>query len=207
MRILVVDNYDSFTHNLVQPLLAAGHELRVERNDALELEEAMGWAPDRVLLSPGPKRPEQAGICLELIEACAEAAVPLLGVCLGHQALALAFGGSVGEAQRPLHGRATPIHHRGAGVLSGIPTPFPAARYHSLVVRAPLPKCLEVTAWSAEGEVMGLRHRSLPLEGVQFHPESYLTPHGERVLANFASPRRPERLAPSAPDRAPWAAS
>lgn len=184
MRILVVDNYDSFTHNLVQPLLASGHELRVERNDALTLAEALAWSPARVLLSPGPKRPQDAGICLELIRACAERALPLLGVCLGHQALGEAFGAKIEQAQRPLHGRATPIRHLGLGVLAGLPSPFPAARYHSLVV-SQLPGCLEATAWSTEGEVMALRHRELPLEGVQFHPESFLTPHGGRVLENF----------------------
>ncbi|MBL4849261.1 MAG: aminodeoxychorismate/anthranilate synthase component II [Planctomycetes bacterium] len=184
--MLVVDNYDSFTHNLVQPLRAWGHEVRVERNDAISVTDALGWAPERVLLSPGPKRPQDAGLCLELVAACADARLPLLGVCLGHQVLAEAFGGVVSEAERPLHGRATPIRHLGCGVLSGLPTPFPAARYHSLTVREPLPECLEATAWSSEGELMGLRHRTLPLEGVQFHPESYLTPHGDRILANFA---------------------
>jgi anthranilate synthase component II len=185
MRILVVDNYDSFTHNLVQPLLAGGHQLRVERNDALSLAEALAWQPERVLLSPGPKRPRDAGICLDLVRACAEREITLLGVCLGHQALAEAFGAEVERAERPLHGRATPIRHLGLGVLAGLPSPFPGARYHSLIVND-LPECLEATAWSPEGEVMALRHRALPLEGVQFHPESYLTPHGARVLENFA---------------------
>lgn len=186
-RILVVDNYDSFTHNLVQPLLAGGHEVRVERNDALSLEEALAWQPTRVLLSPGPKRPREAGICLALVAACLEERIPLLGVCLGHQALAEACGAQVERAARPLHGRATPIRHLGRGVLAGLPSPFPAARYHSLIVRGELPECLEATAWSAEGEVMALRHRSAPLEGVQFHPESYLTPHGGRILENFVA--------------------
>lgn len=190
MRILVIDNYDSFTMNLVLPLRAAGHAVRVERNDALSVADALAWEPERIVLSPGPKRPEDAGLCLELVAAAAARALPLLGVCLGHQVLARAFGGEVVRAQRPLHGRATRIAHGGQGVLAGLPCPFPAARYHSLIVAEPLPSCLEVTARSEEGEVMGLRHRELPLEGVQFHPESYLTPHGERILANFA--RAPE---------------
>ena len=185
MRILVVDNYDSFTHNLVQPLLSGDHEVRVERNDALSLAEALAWRPERVLLSPGPKRPRDAGICLELVLACATEGISLLGVCLGHQALAEAFGAEIERASRPLHGRATPIRHLGTGVLGGLPSPFPAARYHSLIVPGPLPECLEATAWSPEGEVMALRHRSAPLEGLQFHPESYLTPHGPRILENF----------------------
>jgi len=185
VRILVVDNYDSFTHNLVQPLLGAGHEVRVARNDALSVPEALAWAPARVLLSPGPKRPQDAGICLELVQACAARGISLLGVCLGHQALAEAFGARIERAARPLHGRATPIRHLGRGALAGLPSPFPAARYHSLIVSEPLPECLEATAWSAEGEVMALRHRSAPLEGVQFHPESYLTPHGARILESF----------------------
>ena len=189
MRILVIDNYDSFTMNLVLPLRAAGHELRVERNDALSVAEALAWAPEGLILSPGPKRPEDAGICLELVALAAERGLPLLGVCLGHQVLAQAFGGEVARALRPLHGRATRILHGQQGVLEGLPSPFPAARYHSLIVREPLPACLEVTARSEEGEVMGLRHRTLPLEGVQFHPESYLTPHGGRVLENFARAR------------------
>lgn len=190
MRILVVDNYDSFTHNLVQPLLRVDHEVRVERNDALSVDEALAWQPERVLLSPGPKRPQDAGICLELVRACAARGIALLGVCLGHQALAEAFGARVERATRPLHGRSTPISHLGRGVLAGLPSPFPAARYHSLIVVEPLPDCLEATAWSPEGELMALRHRRAPLEGVQFHPESYLTPHGARVLENFV--RGPE---------------
>ncbi|MGE0708526.1 MAG: aminodeoxychorismate/anthranilate synthase component II [Planctomycetota bacterium] len=185
MRVLVVDNYDSFTMNLVQPLLARGHEVLVHRNDALTVADALALAPARVILSPGPNRPEQAGICLELIAAAAALRLPLLGVCLGHQALGLAFGARVAEARRPLHGRATPVRHDGQGVLRGLPDPFPAARYHSLAVLPPLPDALLATAWAEDGELMGLRHRELPLEGVQFHPESYLTPVGEALLENF----------------------
>jgi len=185
VRVLLIDNYDSFTHNLVQPLIAWGHEVLVHRNDALSAAEALALEPERVLLSPGPNRPEQAGICLELIAAAAERRLPLLGVCLGHQAIAHHFGGRVVEAQRPLHGRATPIRHDGLGVLAGLESPFPAARYHSLSVATPLPPGLVETAWADDGELMGLRHEELPLEGVQFHPESYLTPLGDALLRNF----------------------
>lgn len=184
-RLLVVDNYDSFTMNLVQPLRAWGHEVVVRRNDALGVAEALALEPARVVLSPGPNRPEQAGVCVELVRAAAAIDLPVLGVCLGHQCLAAAWGGEVVEADRPLHGRATEVTHDGRGVFRGLPSPFPAARYHSLVVDpATLPAELEPTAWG-DGMLMGLRHRELPLEGVQFHPESYLTPLGERVLRNF----------------------
>lgn len=188
MRVFVVDNYDSFTHNLVQPLQAMEHEVRVERNDALTPAEILAWNPAAIVLSPGPKRPEQAGCCLSLVRALGElgnAAPRLLGVCLGHQVLGEAFGAEVVRAERPLHGRSTPIRHAGLGVLSGLPSPFPAARYHSLVVAEPLPAVLEATAWSEEGELMAMRHRDLPFEGVQFHPESFLTPHGGKVLETF----------------------
>jgi anthranilate synthase/aminodeoxychorismate synthase-like glutamine amidotransferase len=188
VRLLVIDNYDSFTMNLVQPLLAWGHSVEVHRNDALSVAQALATRPERVILSPGPRRPEEAGICVELIAAAAEQRIPLLGVCLGHQAIAVAFGGEVAESRHPLHGRATPIRHDGRGVLSGLPNPFSAARYHSLAVRPELPECLVPTAWAEDGELMGLRHRDLPLEGVQFHPESYLTPVGDALLANFLSP-------------------
>lgn len=190
-RVLLIDNYDSFTHNLSQPLLAAGHEVHVARNDALDVAGALALEPERVILSPGPKRPEDAGVCLALIAAAAARALPLLGVCLGHQALAQAFGGKVVRAERPLHGRATSIRHDGRGVLRGLANPLLAARYHSLIVAEPLPAELVASAWSEEGELMGLRHRDLPLEGVQFHPESFLTPEGERLLLNFVSASGP----------------
>jgi len=209
VRVLVVDNYDSFTHNLVQPLRAWGCEVVVRRNDALSVAEARRLAADRVVLSPGPDRPEQAGACVDLVRAAAADEVPLLGVCLGHQCLAVAFGARVVRARRPLHGRASPIHHTGVGVLEGLASPFPAARYHSLVVsRRRLPRSLEATAWSEEGELMALRHVRLPLEGVQFHPESYLTPDGEALLRNFVGlpraargPRRERRERRGAPTR------
>ncbi len=186
MRVLVVDNYDSFTMNLVQPLRAWGCEVLVRRNDEVDVAGALALAPERIVLSPGPNRPEQSGVCCALIPAAGAAGVPLLGVCLGLQALAVAFGGRVVRARRPLHGRATPIRHDGTGVLRGLPSPLLAARYHSLVVsRRRLPRDLVPTAWSEEGELMGLRHRTLPLEGVQFHPESYLTAEGDALLRNF----------------------
>jgi anthranilate synthase component 2 len=183
--LLLIDNYDSFTHNLVDELTQLGARVRVERNDAIELAEALGGGHRGVVLSPGPGRPEDAGICVALLRA-AGASLPVLGVCLGHQALGLAHGGRVVRARRPLHGTATPIHHRGAGLLSGLPQGFPAARYHSLVVARRRPgRGLVPTAFSPDGEIMGLRHLSLPQEGVQFHPESYLTPEGPRLLAAF----------------------
>ena len=185
MTLLVIDNYDSFTMNLVQPLRAWGLAVHVVRNDQATVAELLARRPERVILSPGPNRPEQAGVCLELVAACAERAIPLLGVCLGHQALALAFGGEVVEAREPLHGRATTIRHDGAGVFRGLPSPLSAARYHSLIVGPALPSVLRACAWSEAGEVMGLRHSELPLAGVQFHPESYLTPHGDALLRNF----------------------
>lgn len=186
--ILVLDNYDSFTWNLVQPLRAWGLSLEVVRNDALTLRAALALRPTRILLSPGPNRPEQAGISLALVRAAAARSIPLLGVCLGHQALGLALGGRVVRARRPLHGRASLVSHDGQGVFRGLPSPLPAARYHSLVVARRLPATLRATAWADDGTLMGIRHRSLPLEGVQFHPESHLTPHGERLLWNFVAP-------------------
>lgn len=182
--LLVVDNFDSFTMNLVQPLRAWGWVVEVRRNDA-SLETLLALEPAGVILSPGPNRPEQAGVCLELVQAAAAQRLPLLGVCLGHQCLAAAFGGQVLEARQPLHGRPSSIEHDGQGVFRGLPSPLLAGRYHSLVVAPELPEALVPSAWSAAGELMGLRHRDLPLEGVQFHPESYLTPLGERLLQNF----------------------
>ena len=183
--ILLLDNYDSFTYNLYQYLGELGAEVRVVRNDETTAEEALAARPEAVVISPGPGTPDQAGISLELIRACA-GRVPLLGVCLGHQALGQAFGGRVVRAPRLMHGKTSEIEHDGRGVFAGLARPFTATRYHSLVVdRASVPDCLEVSAWTDGDVVMGLRHRELPLEGVQFHPESILTTAGKDLLRNF----------------------
>lgn len=183
--ILVIDNYDSFTFNLVHYLMELGGQVEVVRNDALRVAQALDLKPEAVLLSPGPCTPNEAGICLDLIAAAADVALPLLGVCLGHQALGQAFQGRVVRAPSPMHGKTSPIFHGGQSVFAGLPSPFTATRYHSLIVeRAGLPPVLEVTA-ETDGLVMGLRHRDLPLHGVQFHPESIATEHGHRLLANF----------------------
>jgi len=185
-RILVIDNYDSFVYNLVQYLGQLGAECVVRRNDEVTVEEALGPAVDGILLSPGPGAPKEAGISVDLVLAAAAAARPLLGVCLGHQAIGAAYGGSVVRAEELLHGKTSVVQHAGVGVLDGLPQPFTATRYHSLVVEeASLPGELEVTARTATGTVMGLRHRALPVEGVQFHPESVLTQGGHRLLANW----------------------
>ena len=183
--ILMIDNYDSFTYNLVQELqLVGAEEIRVLRNDAATVEALLGLAPRAVVISPGPGTPESAGVSMPLIAAAA--AVPMLGICLGHQALAAVHGGQVVRAPEPVHGKTSSIRHGGAGVFAGLPDPFEATRYHSLVVdRASVPEVLEVTAWSDDGLVMGLRHRTRPHHGVQFHPESYLTRHGLQLLASF----------------------
>ena len=190
--ILVIDNYDSFTFNLVQGLEAAGAELEVVRNDALDrdgLEDLADRAGERlrgVLVSPGPGNPATAGVSLDAIRFAADRRLPLLGVCLGHQCLGAAFGAAVVRAPSLVHGEASPVRHEGAGVLAGVSSPFPAARYHSLCIDpATLPAELEATAWTDDGVVMAVRHRRLPLEGVQFHPESVLTPDGPRLLTNF----------------------
>ena len=190
--LLVLDNYDSFTYNLVQYLgeLAADHplaaDLRVERNDALSLEAIKGLNPAAILISPGPGDPDQAGVCLEVIQQLGSS-VPILGVCLGHQCLAQAFGGRVVRAPQLMHGKTSPVHHNNAGVFSGLPDPLTATRYHSLIAeRSSLPACLEVTAWLEDGTIMGLKHRQHhALQGVQFHPESVLTQAGHHLLANF----------------------
>jgi anthranilate synthase component 2 len=183
--ILVVDNYDSFTFNLVHYLQELGPEVEVVRNDALSVAQALALEPEAVLLSPGPCTPNEAGICLELIAAAADARLPLFGVCLGHQALGQAFQGRVVRAPSLMHGKTSPIFHGGQSVFAGLPSPFTATRYHSLIVdRASLPPVLEVTA-ETDGLIMGLAHRELPLVGVQFHPESIATEHGHRILANF----------------------
>ncbi|MEN5116723.1 aminodeoxychorismate/anthranilate synthase component II [Luteimonas sp. TWI662] len=188
--LLMLDNYDSFTWNLVQYLQALGAEVRVERNDALTVEQIERLAPEQIVISPGPCTPNEAGVSLAVIERLG-ATVPILGVCLGHQALGQAYGGRVVRAGRIMHGKTSPIRHEGRGVFAGLPDGFDATRYHSLVVeRASLPDCLEVTAWTEHDdgtveEIMGLRHRTHPVEGVQFHPESILTEHGHALLKNF----------------------
>jgi anthranilate synthase/aminodeoxychorismate synthase-like glutamine amidotransferase len=183
--VLVVDNYDSFTWNLVQYLEILGARCDVVMNDAIDVAGARARGADAILISPGPCTPDDAGVSLALIEAMA-GRLPILGVCLGHQALAQVFGGKVVRAARPMHGKTSPIEHDGATLFAGIEQPFEATRYHSLVVeRASLPGCLAVSAWTAEGEIMGLRHREHAIEGVQFHPESILTVAGMRVLANW----------------------
>ena len=184
-RILVVDNYDSFVFNLVHYLAQLGADVVVRRNDELTASEPLDLGVDGVLLSPGPGRPEDAGVCVELVRAAGEQ-LPILGVCLGHQAIAAAYGGIVERAPELLHGKTSEVHHQGSGVLAGLPDPFTATRYHSLaVVASTLPADLEVTAQTAGGVVMALRHRDLPLEGVQFHPESVLTEGGHLLLANW----------------------
>jgi len=184
-RVLVIDSYDSFVYNLVQYLGELGAEPIVIRNDQLTVEEAKALEPDLVLLSPGPGRPEDAGIICAAITAFAEAGVPVFGVCLGHQAIGHVFGGSVVRAPSLMHGKTSPIQHEGNGVFAGLPSPLIATRYHSLVIDpATMPDCLEVTA-TCDGIVMGVRHRTLPVEGVQFHPESILTAAGHDLLRNF----------------------
>lgn len=183
--ILMIDNYDSFTYNLVQYLGEMGEELIVKRNDCLTAEEIERMAPDRIVISPGPCTPTEAGVSLATI--CRFAGkIPILGVCLGHQAIAQAFGGNVVRSQNPMHGKTSLVEHDGATIFKGIPRPFRATRYHSLVVeRKSLPSCLEVSAWTQEGEIMAIRHRLYPVEGVQFHPEAILTEYGKELLANF----------------------
>jgi anthranilate synthase/aminodeoxychorismate synthase-like glutamine amidotransferase len=183
--VLLVDNYDSFTYNLYQYLGELGAEVRVVRNDELTAEAAVSLSPDRIVISPGPGTPDQAGITLDLIRRAA-GRIPVLGVCLGHQALGQAFGGDVRRAPKLMHGKTSEIHHDGRGVFAGLPVPFTATRYHSLVVeRASVPESLEITAWTDDGIVMGLRHKEHRLEGVQFHPESILTTVGKDLLRNF----------------------
>ncbi|OWR27468.1 aminodeoxychorismate/anthranilate synthase component II [Saccharibacillus sp. O23] len=185
--ILVIDNYDSFTYNLVQYLGELGEEVIVRRNDEIDLEQIRELAPDHLLLSPGPCTPNEAGITLDVIRTF-KSEIPILGVCLGHQAIGQAFGGRVVRAQRLMHGKTSPVLHDGTSVFEELPSPLTAARYHSLIVeRDSLPDCLEITAWTAEGEIMGLRHREYPIEGVQFHPESIVTEYGHRMLARFLS--------------------
>jgi len=183
--LLMIDNYDSFTYNLVQYFGELGEDVRVIRNDRISLEEIENLGPERIVISPGPCSPEEAGISVAAIRKFA-GKIPILGVCLGHQAIGAAFSGKVIRSACLMHGKTSPIHHDGRELFKGLPNPFEATRYHSLIVeRSTLPECLEVTAWVAEGEIMGLRHRELPLWGVQFHPESILTVGGMDILANF----------------------
>ena len=184
--LLVIDNYDSFTYNLVQYLGELGASVRVFRNNRLTAEEVLRLAPGRIIISPGPGTPASAGISMEVIRACA-GRIPMLGICLGHQCLGQVFGGRIVRAERLVHGKTSAIYHYGKGVFTGLPSPFVATRYHSLLVeRHTLPDCLEITAETEAGEIMGLRHKTIPwLEGVQFHPESILTAHGMELLANF----------------------
>jgi anthranilate synthase/aminodeoxychorismate synthase-like glutamine amidotransferase len=191
--IFLVDNYDSFTWNLVQAVGKLGYAVEVARNDRFDPEKAASRRPEAVIVSPGPGRPENAGRSLEMIAVAEREGIPVLGVCLGHQAIAALHGGSVDRAPAPRHGKSSPILHDGEGLFAGIPSPFEAGRYHSLVVTEEgLPEVLRVTARSADGLVMALAHRSRPVFGVQFHPESVLTPHGEKLFANFlSSSRRP----------------
>ena len=186
--ILLIDNYDSFTFNLFHFLGDLGAEVEVRRNDALTVEQALALKPEAIVLSPGPCTPNEAGICLPLIAAAADAKVPLLGVCLGHQAIGQAFGGHVVRAAEPVHGKVWDMHHNNTDVFAGLPSPFRATRYHSLIVdRATLPNCLAVTAWTEAGEIMGVAHHDLPVWGVQFHPESIASQHGHDLLKNFLS--------------------
>jgi anthranilate synthase/aminodeoxychorismate synthase-like glutamine amidotransferase len=181
--VVVVDNYDSFTFNLVQYLAELGAEVRVFRNDAIDRAGIEALAPRGVLVGPGPGRPEESGVSLDVIR---DGSIPVLGVCLGHQAIGELFGGRVVRAERLMHGRTSPVEHDGRGVFEGLPSPFVATRYHSLLVeRESFPDALEISAWTAEGEIMGLRHRTRPIEGVQFHPESFLTEHGHALLGNW----------------------
>ncbi len=184
--LLLIDNYDSFTWNLVHYLGELGAEVTVRRNDALDVQAAMALRPAGIVLSPGPCDPDRAGICLPLIIASAETRTPLLGVCLGHQAIGQAFGGRVVRAGEIVHGKLGQIHHDASGVFAGLPSPFAATRYHSLIVeRASVPPALAINAWLDDGTIMGLRHRDLPIEGVQFHPESIASQHGHALLKNF----------------------
>jgi anthranilate synthase component 2 len=186
--LLLIDNYDSFTYNLVHYLGELGADVVVKRNDALDVQDAMALQPEAILLSPGPCDPDQAGICLALIAAASETQTPLLGVCLGHQSIGQAFGGKVIRCHEIVHGKMGAMHHAGEGLFKDVPTPFEATRYHSLIVeRATLPACLTVTAELSDGTIMGLQHNSLPIHGVQFHPESIASEHGHHLLKNFLS--------------------
>ena len=183
--LLMIDNYDSFTYNLVQYFGELGEEVRVFRNDEISVEDIAALKPQRIVVSPGPCSPAEAGISVVAIRAFA-GRIPLLGVCLGHQSIGAAFGGRIVHARKLMHGKTSPVQHEGKGVFRNLPNPFTATRYHSLAIeRASLPDCLEVTAWTDDGEIMGVRHREFAVEGVQFHPESIRSEHGHRLLNNF----------------------
>ena len=183
--LLIIDNYDSFTYNLVQYFGELGIEMKIFRNDALTVADVKKLAPEKICISPGPCTPNEAGISLELIRELGPT-TPILGVCLGHQSIGQIYGGDVVRADRLMHGKTSPIHHNGTSVFAGLPNPFEATRYHSLIVkRETLPDCLEITAWTAENEIMGLRHKEHPVHGVQFHPESILTENGKQILETF----------------------
>lgn len=189
--LLLIDNYDSFTYNLVHYLGELGADVVVKRNDALDVQQALGLHPEAIVLSPGPCDPEAAGICLPLTLAAAETDLPLLGVCLGHQTIGQAFGGKVVRCHEIVHGKMGTVHHNGQGIFRGLPSPFLATRYHSLIVdRDSLPPELEVTAWLEDGTIMGLRHRTKLIEGVQFHPESIASEHGHQLMKNFLDAAR-----------------
>jgi anthranilate synthase component 2 len=183
--LLMIDNYDSFTYNLVQYFGELGEDVRVFRNDAITLKEIAAMKPDRLVISPGPCSPKEAGISVDAIREFA-GKIPILGVCLGHQSIGYAFGGEIVHAQKPMHGKLSPVHHTNVGVFANLPDPFTATRYHSLASRRDtLPDCLEITAWTDDGEIMGVRHKEFSIQGVQFHPESIKTEHGHDMLANF----------------------
>jgi len=183
--LVMIDNYDSFTYNLVQYLGELGCEVRVFRNDAISVDEVVAMKPEQIVISPGPCTPNEAGISVETVRRLS-GRIPILGVCLGHQSIGAAFGGEIVRAGRIMHGKTSPIHHDGRTLFRGVPDPFDATRYHSLVIeRSTIPACLEISAWTGEGEIMGVRHREFLLEGIQFHPESILTLEGKRLLKNF----------------------
>ena len=184
--LLLIDNYDSFTYNLVHYLGELGANVEVKRNDELDLQAAMGMKPSAIMLSPGPCDPDQAGICLPLVQAAAETGTPLIGICLGHQTIGQAFGGNVVRCDEIVHGKMGQMHHKGKGLFKGLPSPFEATRYHSLIVeRETLPDVLEITAELEDGTIMGLQHKTLPIHGLQFHPESIASEHGHAMLKNF----------------------
>jgi anthranilate synthase/aminodeoxychorismate synthase-like glutamine amidotransferase len=192
-HVLLIDNYDSFTYNLVQALAILGAQVTVKRHDKITVEEANALQPSHLMVSPGPGRPEDAGVSVAVVSDMMSR-VPVLGVCLGHQAIAHALGGRIDQAQTLMHGKASPVYHDGRTLFEGLPNPFNAGRYHSLAVAEPeLPEDLVVSAYTSDGEIMGVRHRTLPTEGVQFHPESVLTPEGDRLLRNFLDLDAPER--------------
>jgi anthranilate synthase/aminodeoxychorismate synthase-like glutamine amidotransferase len=186
--LVMIDNYDSFTYNLVQYLGELGAEITVFRNDQVSVEQVREMEPDYIVISPGPGEPDDGGISNEILRQLGPE-IPILGVCLGHQCIAQVYGGKVTRAPRLMHGKVSNVYHNGRGVFNGVPSPFKATRYHSLIVEEPLPDCLEVTAFTRDGEIMGLRHKEYPVTGVQFHPESILTEHGKRILRNFIDKR------------------